>query len=255
MSSGWLSRNRYLIRMSYDNVIMSSGWHRLPFVSHPDETVNFDFPHHAVALQRFRRIGMWIHQCSFVFVLTIDAMHLFILTRILLQMASSEEDDPDLGKQCRRGWQVSKVKATPVTKVSRIWLQLPSGHDTKMTSLWRQSDVAASFWRHNTLLLRTYMLQLAGSSLFQVIACRLFGVKVNNYLKQWWTINRTLKTVHWHLNQIQNKFVKKMPSAKYRPFWSDRSKLKRTRIKSIPEVVHLPPTIHDTRYWSALFRV
>ena len=54
MSSGWLSPNRYLIRMSYDNVIMSSGWHRLPFVSHPDEIVNFDFPHHAVALQRFR---------------------------------------------------------------------------------------------------------------------------------------------------------------------------------------------------------
>ena len=55
MSSGWLSRNRYLIRMSYDNVIMSSGWHRLPFVSHPDEIVNFDFPHHAVVLQRFRK--------------------------------------------------------------------------------------------------------------------------------------------------------------------------------------------------------
>ena len=54
MSSGWLSRNRYLIRMSYDNVIMSSGWHRLPFLSHPDAIVNFDFPHHAVALQRFR---------------------------------------------------------------------------------------------------------------------------------------------------------------------------------------------------------
>ena len=56
MSSGWLSRNRYLIRMSYDNVIMSSGWHRLPFVSHPDEIVNVDFPHHAVALQRFRSL-------------------------------------------------------------------------------------------------------------------------------------------------------------------------------------------------------
>ena len=54
MSSGWLRRNRYLIRMSYDNVIMSSGWHRLPSLSHPDEIVNFDFPHHAVALQRFR---------------------------------------------------------------------------------------------------------------------------------------------------------------------------------------------------------
>ena len=33
---------------------MSSGWHRLPFLSHPDEIINFDFPHHAVALQRFR---------------------------------------------------------------------------------------------------------------------------------------------------------------------------------------------------------
>ena len=67
MSSGWLSRNRYLIRMSYDNVIMSSGWHRLPFLSHPDEIVNFDFPHHAVALQRFRTIPvLWwqkIPQC------------------------------------------------------------------------------------------------------------------------------------------------------------------------------------------------
>ena len=56
MSSGWLSRNRYLLRMSYDNVIMSSGWHKLPFLSHPDEIVNFDFPHHAVALQRFRSV-------------------------------------------------------------------------------------------------------------------------------------------------------------------------------------------------------
>ena len=54
MSSGWLSRNWYLIRMSYDNVIMSSGWHTLPFLSHPDEIANFDFPQHAVALQRFR---------------------------------------------------------------------------------------------------------------------------------------------------------------------------------------------------------
>ena len=57
MSSGWLSRNWYLIRMSYDNVNMSSGWHTLPFLSHPDEIANFDFPQHAVALQRFRRFG------------------------------------------------------------------------------------------------------------------------------------------------------------------------------------------------------
>ena len=54
MSSGWLSRNWYLIRMSYDNVIMPSGWHTLPFLSHPDEIANFGFPQHAVALQRFR---------------------------------------------------------------------------------------------------------------------------------------------------------------------------------------------------------
>ena len=56
MSSGRLSRNWYLIRMSYDKVIMSSRWHRLPFLSHPDGIANFDFPHHAVALQRFRTL-------------------------------------------------------------------------------------------------------------------------------------------------------------------------------------------------------
>ena len=55
MSSGWLNWCWFLIRMSYGNVIMSSGWDTLPFVSHPDEITNFDFPHHAVALQRFRR--------------------------------------------------------------------------------------------------------------------------------------------------------------------------------------------------------
>ena len=59
MSSGWLSRNWYIIRMSYDNVIMSSGWHTLPLLSHPDEIANFDFPQHAVALQRFRNIPCW----------------------------------------------------------------------------------------------------------------------------------------------------------------------------------------------------
>ena len=41
--------------MSYGNVIMSSGWDTLPFLSHPDEIANFDFPQHAVALQRFRK--------------------------------------------------------------------------------------------------------------------------------------------------------------------------------------------------------
>ena len=44
--------------MSYGNVIMSSGWDTLPFLSHPDEIANFDFPQHAVALQRFRRF-LW----------------------------------------------------------------------------------------------------------------------------------------------------------------------------------------------------
>ena len=54
MSSGWLDWAWYLIRMSYGSVIMSSGWDTLPVLSHPAEIANFDFPHHAVALQRFR---------------------------------------------------------------------------------------------------------------------------------------------------------------------------------------------------------
>ena len=56
MSSGWLNWGWFLIRMSYGNVIMSSGWDTLPFLSHPDEIANFDFPQHAVALQRFRNL-------------------------------------------------------------------------------------------------------------------------------------------------------------------------------------------------------
>ena len=54
MSSGWYIIPPYVIRMSYDNVNLSSGWHTLPLLSHPDEIANFDFPQHAVALQRFR---------------------------------------------------------------------------------------------------------------------------------------------------------------------------------------------------------
>ena len=54
MSSWWLNWGWFLIRMSYGNVNMSSGWDTLPFLSHPDEIANFDFPQHAVALQRFR---------------------------------------------------------------------------------------------------------------------------------------------------------------------------------------------------------
>ena len=77
MSSGWLNWGWFLIRMSYGNVIMSSGWDTLPFLSHPDEIANFDFPQHAVALQRFRTLlmcqnatmrvnGAWIKRyCAF----------------------------------------------------------------------------------------------------------------------------------------------------------------------------------------------
>ena len=57
MSSGWLNWGWFLTRMSYGNVIMSSGSDTLPFLSHPDEIANFDFPHHAVAPQRFRNPG------------------------------------------------------------------------------------------------------------------------------------------------------------------------------------------------------
>ena len=63
MSSGWLNWGWFLIRMSYGNVIMSSGWDTLPFLSHPDEIANFDFPQHAVALQRFRNFLLVIITC------------------------------------------------------------------------------------------------------------------------------------------------------------------------------------------------
>ena len=54
MSSGWLNWGWYLIWMSNGNVIMSSGWDTLPFLSHPDDITNFDFSQRAVARQRFR---------------------------------------------------------------------------------------------------------------------------------------------------------------------------------------------------------
>ena len=66
--------------MSYGNVIMSSGWDTLPFLSHPDEIANFDFPQHAVALQRFRNIlqdiishfdnGVWFKKYSLKLLMT-----------------------------------------------------------------------------------------------------------------------------------------------------------------------------------------
>ena len=53
MLSGWLNWGWYLIRMSYVNVMMSSRWQSLPFLNHPDERANFDFPQHGVAPKRF----------------------------------------------------------------------------------------------------------------------------------------------------------------------------------------------------------
>ena len=66
MSSGWLNWGWFLIRMSYGNVIMSSGWDTLPFLSHPDEIANFDFPQHAVALQRFRNNDTIFQLCKMI---------------------------------------------------------------------------------------------------------------------------------------------------------------------------------------------
>ena len=54
MSPRWLNWGWYLIRMGYGNVILSSGWDILPFLSHTDDITNFNFSQHAVALQRFR---------------------------------------------------------------------------------------------------------------------------------------------------------------------------------------------------------
>ena len=36
-SSGWLRMPSYVIRVSYDQFIMLSGWHTLPLFSHPDD--------------------------------------------------------------------------------------------------------------------------------------------------------------------------------------------------------------------------
>ena len=59
MPTGWLSWSWYLIRMSYDNVIMLSGWHMLPFLNHPDKIASFDFSQRSVALQRFRETPLF----------------------------------------------------------------------------------------------------------------------------------------------------------------------------------------------------
>ena len=56
MSSRWLNWGWYLTRMSYGNIIMSSGWDAFPFLSRPGEIANFDFSQHMVALQYFRKV-------------------------------------------------------------------------------------------------------------------------------------------------------------------------------------------------------
>ena len=85
MSSGWLNWGWFLIRMSYGNVIMSSGWDTLPFLSHPDEIANFDFPQHAVALQRFRKYALfhgnskpWVHLLSYCIVCMSSVFCVFV---------------------------------------------------------------------------------------------------------------------------------------------------------------------------------
>ena len=57
MSSGSLSWRWHITWMSYCNVIKSSGWHTLQLLSHADETENFDFSWHVVALQHIRTKG------------------------------------------------------------------------------------------------------------------------------------------------------------------------------------------------------
>ena len=43
-SSGCLSYYQYFSRMTYGRCIMSSGWHTLPFLSHPDEIASLCLP-------------------------------------------------------------------------------------------------------------------------------------------------------------------------------------------------------------------
>ena len=104
MLSGWLSRNRYLIRMSYDNVIMPSGWHRLPFLSHPDEIVNFDFTHHAVALQRFRTLALfrvtgqshYLNNIDFVWIARLGTNFSYLVVQIKITNIYEEYSKYDL---------------------------------------------------------------------------------------------------------------------------------------------------------------
>ena len=57
ISSGCVMANTLCHPYDLTEVGISSGWHTLPFLSHPDEIANFDFPQHAVVLQRYRKIA------------------------------------------------------------------------------------------------------------------------------------------------------------------------------------------------------
>ena len=69
--------------MSYGNVIMSSGWDTLPFLSHPDEIANFDFPQHAVALQRFFVATIHLKFIGFNTIKFLQPENIFVLAEAL----------------------------------------------------------------------------------------------------------------------------------------------------------------------------
>ena len=102
MSSGWLNWGWFLIRMSYGNVIMSSGWDTRPFLSHPDEIANFDFPQHAVALQRFRT-GHTLHALHAGH--TLHAMHAPIVSHCTVSVLSKRDALKSLMSRTHNAWQ------------------------------------------------------------------------------------------------------------------------------------------------------
>ena len=96
MSSGWLNWGWFLIRVSYGNVIMSSGWDTLSFLSHPDEIANFDFPHHAVAPQRFRTyqrrsVSVFIDLVSLPWTITERTQAVYLATHLIREVPGGEE--------------------------------------------------------------------------------------------------------------------------------------------------------------------
>ena len=72
MSSGWLSWSWYFIQMSYDNAIMSSEWHTLPFLCHSVEIVNFDFLQHADDISYHHMSSGWLNWCWYLIQMSYD---------------------------------------------------------------------------------------------------------------------------------------------------------------------------------------